>query len=283
MSGPKSNELTKLLYKFPKPNRWQQGIGAELPEAYKKFWKEWKLDRPKPVHWIDKEGKYERWTDGTIRPIQNVDIPLKYPKELDKGIWGGEAVIQGMMKPKHKKRRYVHYWVPQLKRSVVYSEILNKYMNTIVTDRTLNLIHQHYGFDHYILSTKACDLRSLLALNLKRNMLIALYDKTLYPDDPVKQEEVYEKYKHYTEGYTREEIEWYGYSYEEACKMLMLNKKKSMVTVPLKVKFREELIQMLKEEKLELVKDEEPVESEPKSWLSKLNIFKSNSNKSATE
>lgn len=85
------------------------------------------------------------------QPVQNVPIPLKYPKELDKGIWGGEAVVMGFIKKTKYKRRFRRYWVPELKKSVVYSEILDKYMRTIVTQRTLNLIHENYGFDHYIL------------------------------------------------------------------------------------------------------------------------------------
>lgn len=48
--------------------------------------------------------------------------------------------------------------------------------------------------------SKACDLRSELALTIKRNILLALADKTLYPDDPVKREEVYDKYKQYLEA-----------------------------------------------------------------------------------
>lgn len=45
--------------------------------------------------------------------------------------------------------------------------------------------------------TKACDLRSLLALQLKREILIQLWDKTLYPNDPIKRDEVYAKYEQY--------------------------------------------------------------------------------------
>lgn len=41
---------------------------------------------------------------------------------------------------------------------------------------------------------------SELALKLKRQMLISLADKTLYPDDAVKREEVYDKYKKYLDN-----------------------------------------------------------------------------------
>lgn len=39
-----------------------------------------------------------------------------------------------------------------------------------------------------------------MALSLKRNMLISLADKTLYPDDAVKRDEVYAKYEKYLES-----------------------------------------------------------------------------------
>lgn len=66
-------------------------------------------------------------------------------------MWGGEGVVQGFQKRDKYRRRVPHFWVPILKRSVVYSEILNKYISVVVTDRTINLINSNYGFDHYLL------------------------------------------------------------------------------------------------------------------------------------
>lgn len=43
-----------------RPSRWDKGVGAELPEAYKKFWREWKLQQPTAVHYIQQEGVYVR-------------------------------------------------------------------------------------------------------------------------------------------------------------------------------------------------------------------------------
>lgn len=67
-------------------------------------------------------------------------------------MWGGEAIVQGFLK-KHKqyKRRVPHFWYPTLKRSVVYSEVLDKHISVIVTERTIKLINANYGFDHYLL------------------------------------------------------------------------------------------------------------------------------------
>lgn len=83
--------------------------------------------------------------------VQNVPLPLKYPKEMNDGIWGGEAVVQGFIKKSKYRRRVPRFWVPDLQKTVLYSEVLNTYMRVTVTDRTMDLIHEHYGFDHYLL------------------------------------------------------------------------------------------------------------------------------------
>lgn len=69
---------------------------------------------------------------------------------------GGETIIQGFQKRPKKKvhgvsHRIPHFWLPKLEKSVVYSEILNKYMRVLLTQRVLRLIHEHHGFDNYIL------------------------------------------------------------------------------------------------------------------------------------
>lgn len=250
-------ELGKRIYYFPKPNRWTKGIGAELPEAYKKFWKEWKLQKPEAVHYIEKKGLFERnEKTGEVLPVQNVPIPVKYPQEMHDGIWGGEGIVQGYMKRHYKRRRFPRFWIPKLKKTVVYSEILNKYMSVVVTDRTIDLILSHQGFDFYILQTPACDLKSELALRLKREMLLALVNKTLYMDKPEDQEKVYDKYKKYLDSYTKEEIEWYGLNYTDACKKHIKAKQQAQQIVPLKILYRAELLQMLEEEKLAAQKRE---------------------------
>jgi len=83
--------------------------------------------------------------------VVNVQIPLKYPKEFDEGLWGGEGVIQGFKKRHPKVRRFSHFWVPTLYKRVVYSEILDKRYEVTCTLRFLELVDKHYGFDNYIL------------------------------------------------------------------------------------------------------------------------------------
>jgi hypothetical protein len=48
-----------------------------------------------------------------------------------------------------------------------------------------------------LFQTPACDLQSHLAFKLKRKMLLSLLKKDLYPDDPVKREDVYNTYQQY--------------------------------------------------------------------------------------
>lgn len=122
-----------------------------LPQAYLKFYKEWK-STPTPVHYIPKEGAWERDpVTGLVNPVQNVPIPVIYPPEHNQGIWGGEGVVKGFQKRNPYKKRVPHYWVPVLRRTVLYSAVLNKYWSTIVTERTMDLIHECHGFDHYLL------------------------------------------------------------------------------------------------------------------------------------
>lgn len=88
------------------------------------------------------------------KPVQNVPIPVIYPAEHNEGLWGGEGVVKGFQKRDPNKRRVPHFWVPVLKRSVVYSEVLDKYMAVVITNRTMNLIHENYGLDHYLLKVR---------------------------------------------------------------------------------------------------------------------------------
>lgn len=136
---------------FQKVNKWSNGLAALLPPAYKKFYEEWRIKQPIAVHYIPKEGLFERdEVTGIVKPIQDVPLRVTYPKEQDDGIWGGEGVVKGFTKLP-QKRRVPHYWVPHLYRTVLHSAVLNKYMSVIVTNRTMNLIHESHGFDHYLL------------------------------------------------------------------------------------------------------------------------------------
>uniref|UniRef100_A0A1B6LRH6 Large ribosomal subunit protein bL28m n=1 Tax=Graphocephala atropunctata TaxID=36148 RepID=A0A1B6LRH6_9HEMI len=265
------------LYRMPKPDIFSRGAPSRLPEAYRKFYDKWQATPTTPVHYTPEPGKWKRNPlTGEVWPVQNVPIPLKYPKEVHTGIWGGEAVILGYKKSREKyiRQKSTRWFLPTLHRSAVHSEILDKRLSMIVTKRTINLIMDHQGFDNYILETSERDLFSLLALKLKKTMLLALFDKSLYPDDPVKREEIYNKYKHHLDKYNKEDLEWYALSISEAVSKLE-KIEEAVRPEPLKHKFRAELIEELKtmadNDELDAIiqKDKESTQS----WLTRINPF----------
>uniref|UniRef100_A0A1B6IUJ6 Large ribosomal subunit protein bL28m n=1 Tax=Homalodisca liturata TaxID=320908 RepID=A0A1B6IUJ6_9HEMI len=266
------------LYRMSKPDIFSRGAPSRLPEAYRKFYDEWKATPSTPVHYIPEPGKWKRDpVTGEVWPVQNVPIPLKYPKEINTGIWGGEAVVLGYKKSREKfiRQKSTRWFLPTLYRSAVHSEILDKRLSVIVTKRTISLIVDHKGFDNYLLETSSSDLSSLLALKLKKKMLLALFDKSLYPDDPIKREKIYNKYKHHLDKYKREDLEWYALSITEAVNKLE-EMEESVRPQPLKHQFRAELIEELKviaenQELDEIVKTD--TEKSSQTWLTRINPF----------
>ncbi|KAL3267412.1 hypothetical protein HHI36_011541 [Cryptolaemus montrouzieri] len=271
-----TSKSVKTLGIFRTPTIFEKGIGALLPAAYQKFYKEWKETSPTAVHYIPEEGKWRRdEITGEVKPIQNIPIPLIWPKEHNNQLWGGEGIVQGFQVRGKYKRRVPHFWVPFLRRSVVYSEILNKYMSVVVTDRAISLINAHYGFDHYLLKTPACDLKSLLALRLKRKILTELlHDCPAYEKDSAKQNQVLTEYGKYLSTYTPEEIEWYGYTYPEACKKMQAIIAEKNKPVPLKHIYRAQLLEKLKAgQETTNDGDIQDSESTATTWLQKINPF----------
>lgn len=254
--------------KFIKP--WMNGYryAVNFPQHYKSFLQDL-LKQPSAVHYKVDPRKYMKDPETVeIKRIENVPIPLIYPKEADDGIWGGEGIVKGYLKRHKYHRRIAHWWIPVLMKTVLYSEILDNYMQVIVTGTTLRAIDKHYGFDNYILETPVQDLKSQLALDLRRMMLLALAHQDMYPDNPEKQKEIYDKYKKFI--IPEDEAEWFGLSIKAAIeKQKRIEKKRP---IPLKVQHRKELF-----EKLNALKAEGSLEMESTSWLSKLNVFDRNS------
>lgn len=209
-----------------------------------------------------------------MTPIQNIPLPLTSVPEEHQGIWGGEAIIKGFQKRDPYKRRVPHFWVPILKRSAVRSDVLDEFFSMTITERTVEMIHDSHGFDHYILKTPACDLRSLLALGLKRRMLAEL--KAGCPklaNNPEKQKRILAEYSKYSDQYTDEEVEWYGLSFPEALSKMKTQIEAQNVVVPHKVLFRNKLIEQLKEAGIKEANAEGLDTTEDSSWMSKLNPF----------
>ncbi|XP_054715931.1 39S ribosomal protein L28, mitochondrial-like [Uloborus diversus] len=254
-----------------------QSIKARLPDVYKKYVEALKQE-PSPVHYIPEPNKWilDPVTKQKTR-VENRAIPLKFPKEADEGIWGGEGVIQGFTKNKPKRRRFPNYWVPNLKKAVVYSEILNEYMHLTVTERTLRLIDQYHGFDNYILSVPVCDLKSQLAITLRRKMLLALVNKEKYHEDEATNQEIFDRYQKFV--IPREEAEWFGLTEREAIQKQRILEEERPVE-PLKHKLRMMLIEEFKSTKESGAEIEEHEEFEEKpgyfSWIKKLNPFMKN-------
>lgn len=72
--------------------------------------------------------------------------------------------------------------------------------------------------------------------------------------------------------YTREDIEWYGLTYDEAAQKLILLKRADSAKIePLKVQYRAELLAALKESQLK--KAEKEIVESSGSWISKVNPF----------
>jgi len=243
---------------------------SKTPEHYRKFLYELKYRPPAPVHYR-LQLEYQKDKHGQKKRFENRPIPITFPKESHLGLWGGEGVIQGFKKRKLLRRHFAHYWMPVLRRSVVYSEILDKYLAVIVTRRTLDLIDEAYGFDNYILKTPVVDLQSQLALNLRRRMLLCLVRREMYPDNPEKQEEIYQRYKEHI--IPEEEAEWFGLSIEDALKKMKFQETLNRPP-PMKHQLRLNLIQKLKEGKIEeAVLAAEYAQQDKKSWISRLNPF----------
>ncbi|EDS33298.1 mitochondrial ribosomal protein, L28 [Culex quinquefasciatus] len=124
--------------------------------------------------------------------------------------------------------------------------------------------------------TPACDLRSMLAIKLKKKILVDLLAGCpKLAAEPEKQQAAIKEFSCYLSQYTPEEIDWYGLSYVEAVLKIKNQVESQADKRPHKVIFRQKLIEQLKEagireaqgtaDELKTVDD-----SSASSWLSKL-------------
>jgi len=203
---------------------------------------------------------------------------LIFPKEADEGLWGGEGLIAGLrcrglrIAPVHVPRM----WKSKLMSRVFYSEILDKWMEIVVTTRTLDLIDEAHGFDMYILKTHEVDLKSRLGMRLKRDMLLALARRSIYPNDPIKRDAICDKYREFV--ITEEESEWVGLSLYEAEQKQhdVEEEERKKSTRPLKVDLFDSLSAKLS--KITLTENE-MADPSVSSWIKKLSPFQDKQNK----
>ncbi|XP_078324100.1 large ribosomal subunit protein bL28m-like [Crassostrea virginica] len=263
---------------------WNDEVNEMLPEHYKERCLEFMRREPTPIHYIPSEGTFgiHKLTN-LPNKIQNIPVPVLYPKEANDGLWGGEGFVLGYKMDKghlRMKNRIPKIWKPFISKRAVYSEILDQWYEIPMTMRVLDLIDECHGFDYYILKTHERDLNSLLAMKLRREMLLALANKTCYPDNKEKQEKMIHKYHEFI--IPAEEAEWVGLTVSQALNKAFKFRKAQPEnqTKPLKEIFEEQLVLKLhlkKENQWEQImeeSDKEPQrESPPPSLMQKLNPF----------
>lgn len=142
-----------------------------IPQAYQKFWNEWNLP-PTPLHYTPKAGEYIRHEEtGIVKPIQDRPLTLQYPEEFDGMLLGGEAILKGFIQKKRQHRR-PHFWMPSLVKLVVHSEIMNKHIQAVGTDRVIRLINHYQGFDEYILQVWTSLLPKICMTLIEFNVIV---------------------------------------------------------------------------------------------------------------
>jgi len=224
-------------------------LEERLPTHYMEFYRQWKKGPSPGIHDELRTEKYEKNEHGVVIPVQNVRIPVLYPEEFHKGLWGGEGVVRGLLereptrhKPDYKPPTETYWW-PRLHIGVVFSEVLNKHIKVTMTKRAQNLIDENYGLDYYLLKTPVNEIYSHVGLKLKREILLALVRNTeMIPS------EIYLKYEPYK---LPEEVAlWHGLPWKEAVHRLftldrIVEEEESMK--PLKKEYRAQLYQLLQQ------------------------------------
>jgi len=228
----------------------KDSIVHRLPLHYQqRYWKNI-LSDAKPVHYRIPKSRFY-WD-----PVRLVEVevehypilPVKVP-EADEGLWGGEGVIKGYKEsnPKVTKKILPRWWIPELwvpkvKDAILYSEVLDQYMQIRVTERALRLIDESFGLDYYLLETPDIDIASKLGLKLKRQIMISLAKEDYYSNDQERHSYIKDKYAKYV--IPLEEAEWIGLDLNEACKKLQ-NIELATAPEPLKYVYEREMVEKL--------------------------------------
>jgi len=228
------------------------GVEERLPKHYMDFHNQWKKGPQSSIHQIIPQEKWRKTDTGVVIPVQTPRIPVLYPDEFHKGLWGGQGVVKGLEEPEDRKHKPNYdipqekYWFPKLFVGVVYSEILNTHLEVTMTKRAQRLIDQSYGLDNYLLETPVNEVYSLLALKIKRQILLALSGGKL-PDA------VMTRYSQYIVPH--EVADWHGLPWNDALDKLHEIERiqdKSEVK-PLKVQYRQELLELLEKGQMDEV------------------------------
>lgn len=216
---------------------------AQLPGPYLDYLEKFKApperihDSPPETDYLDYKQDHDT---GYVYRVPDHPIHTKLPPHvLTRGLWGGLEVVEGFEKPKRLKPRFPRVWWPAREKHTFYSEILDCHINIEITERTLQLIDEHQGFDSYILATRPQDLKSTFGVRLQRKMLLALNKN---PSDYVKQ-----KYGHFARPI--EEVEWHGLEIHQALTKAKLMRVEESIEPPLKLTYGKQLIDQLRANK----------------------------------
>lgn len=77
-----------LLRGWQRIGRFDTEMGQKLPLAYQKFWNEWRVQKPAPLHFIPENADQvfkRNDATGQVNLNQNVPIPLKSIPEEHQG------------------------------------------------------------------------------------------------------------------------------------------------------------------------------------------------------
>jgi len=227
-----------------------------MPQHYKEYYKLWRVGPQEHVHSRPNLATFEKDEWGEIYPVQNPRIHVVYPDKFHEGLWGGEGVIKGLLKREDKNHRNfkpppAKYWWPTLFEGVVYSEILNKNIDMVCTKRGIRLVDECAGFDYYLLTTPVNEVYATGLLRIKRELLLALVDKDKFTTKAGGSSAIYEKYQQW--AVSAEEADWHGLTMSEARRKqaLIETKQRELEVVPDKIKYREELVEMLRSGKMD--------------------------------
>lgn len=219
---------------------WNKRV-AKLPAPYLDYFEKVRAP-PERVHDDTPETKYLDYNQdhetGYVYRVPDQRIHTKLPPSaLTKGLWGGLAMVEGFEKPKRLKPRISRLWYPKREKHTFYSEILDCHINIEITERTLQLIDKHNGFEFYILETRPQDLRSDFGVRLQRKLLLALHR-----DDC--SEFAKSKYKDFIKP--MEDIQWHGLQVHEALTKVKLMRIEESIAPPLKLTYGQQLLDELK-------------------------------------
>lgn len=231
---------------------WNTGILKNMPKHYKNFYKTWSKGPQTHIHSHPNPANFEKDEWGEIFPVQNCRIHVLYPEEFHSGLWGGEGVIKGIQANKETRHRsfkipHGKYWWPTLFEGVVYSEILDRYIEMVMTMRGARVVDDAKGFDNYLLSTPVNEVYAWRLLKLKREILLALTDEENFASKYHKHGPgIFDKYQPF--AVSESQADWHGLTMNEAkTKQRYIEEKiEEESIVPDKIKYREELFALLK-------------------------------------